>query len=168
MTSLQTRMKKSNLTVSSSLPSPGEPLELAHQNLAYWSRFTIKQTYEKLKPKRVFTPHVSNHEFGFNDWDPEIALHGPHSVQHGWEWYEIGFFACWNQSGLTTIICFDLPAKMQSNIRSFLCTNTIDVFSPYSAFLPLSDALLQLYDDSVWSIRNYISQWEAVSLSVYI
>jgi hypothetical protein len=35
---------------------------------------------------------------------------------------------------------------------------------PYALFLVISDALLRLYDDSVWAMRDHISQWEAVSL----
>lgn len=35
---------------------------------------------------------------------------------------------------------------------------------PYAAFLLVLDALLRLYDDSVWAIRNHISRWEAKSL----
>jgi hypothetical protein len=34
---------------------------------------------------------------------------------------------------------------------------------PYAVFPQVLDALLQLYDDSVWAIRNHLSQWEAVS-----
>ena len=123
----------------------------------------MKQTYDILKPKRTFTPYVSNHQSGIDGWDAEIIVHGPQSTRYGWEWYEMGFIACWNPSGLITLVCFDVPERTQSNIQSLFGANTVDTSSPYAAFALISDALLRLYDDSVWSIRNHISQWEAVS-----
>ncbi|KAF2621841.1 hypothetical protein BU25DRAFT_463292 [Macroventuria anomochaeta] len=60
----------------------------------YWSRFTVKQTYDKLQPKRVFTPQVSNHHSSPGEWNTDIAIHGPQNARHGWQWYEMGFFAC--------------------------------------------------------------------------
>jgi hypothetical protein len=91
-------------------------------------------------------------------------MHGPHSVRHGWEWYEMGFFACWTPSGSVTLLCFDLPAKSQLEIQSMLCPQDVSHFCPYAVFSLVSDALLRLYDDSVWAVRDHISQWEAVSL----
>lgn len=123
----------------------------------------MKQTYGILKPKRTFTPHVSNHQSDTDGWDAEIIVHGPQSTRYGWEWYEMGFIACWNPSGLITLVCFDVPERTQSNIQSLFGANTVDTSSPYAAFALISNALLRLYDDSVWSIRNHISQWEAVS-----
>ncbi|KAF2022531.1 hypothetical protein EK21DRAFT_119661 [Setomelanomma holmii] len=90
-----------------------------------------------------------------------MAVHGPQSVPHGWEWYKMGFFASWKSSGQLTLICFDLPTKSQSVIRSMIDSHTIDRSNPYSTFLLVTDEVLRLYDDSVWSIRNHISQWEA-------
>lgn len=75
----------------------------------------------------------------------------------------MGFIACWNPPGLITLVCFDVPERTQSNIQSLFGANTVDTSSPYAAFALISNALLRLYDDSVWSIRNHISQWEAVS-----
>ncbi|PSN58704.1 purine and uridine phosphorylase [Corynespora cassiicola Philippines] len=114
----------------------------------YWSRFTVKQTYDELKPKRTFTPHVSNHHFSSRDWNADIAVHGPQSRRYGWEWYEMGFFTCWDQPGLITLLCFDFPAKSQSDLQSLLCAQPINRFYPHDVFSLLSD-------------QNHISQWEA-------
>lgn len=75
----------------------------------------------------------------------------------------MGFFASWKPLGSLTLICFDLPTKSQSKIQSMIGSYTLDIFNPYSALLLILDEMLRLYDDSVWSIRNHISQWEAVS-----
>jgi hypothetical protein len=135
---------------------------------ACWSRFTIKQTYKELRPKRTFTPHVSNHKTRTDDWNTDIAVHGPQSMQHGWEWYEMGFVTCWNASGHLTLLCFDVPAKSQSVIQSNFSSQTIDTADPYAMFAVVSDELLRLYDNSVWSIRNHISQWEAVGQALRV
>ncbi|KAF2022658.1 purine and uridine phosphorylase [Setomelanomma holmii] len=123
------------------------------ETYTHWSRFTVKQTYDKLMPKRTFTPHVANYYPGLGSSSNTIA-----------EWYEMGFFAFWKPLGSLTLLCFDLPIKSQSRIQSMIGSHTIDISNPYSAFLLISDELLRLYDDSVWSIRNHISQWEAKRL----
>ncbi|KAH7392015.1 hypothetical protein DE146DRAFT_661419, partial [Phaeosphaeria sp. MPI-PUGE-AT-0046c] len=127
----------------------------------YWSRFSVKQTYDKLQMKRTFTPHVSNHASEVTDRNARAAIHGPQSVRHGWEWYEMGFFIYWTPSGSMTLLCFDLPAKSQLAIETMLCPQETSHSCPYASFLLVSDALLRLYDDSVWAIRNHISEWEA-------
>lgn len=76
----------------------------------------------------------------------------------------MGFFAYWTQSGSLTLLCFDLPAKSQSHIQSIIWSQDMSRSCPYAVFPQVLDALLWLYDDSVWTTRNYISQWEAVSL----
>jgi hypothetical protein len=135
--------------------------------LATWSRFTVKQTYDELRPKRTFTPHVSSHKTRSDDWNTDIAVHGPQSMQHGWEWYEMGFFACWNASKHLTLLCFDMPTRSQAVIQSMFFSQTVDAACPYAVFALVSEELLQLYNNSVWSIRNHISRWEAVSPALH-
>lgn len=94
-------------------------------------------------------------------------MHGPQSARYGWEWYEMGFVACWNPSGVVTLVCFDVPEKTQSSVQSMFRVDAVNGSSPYPVFSLVSDALLRLYDDSVWSIRNHISQWEVVSRLFY-
>lgn len=89
-------------------------------------------------------------------------------MRHGWEWYEMGFVTCWNASGHLTLLCFDVPAKSQSVIQSMFGSQSVDTADPYAVFAVISDELLQLYDNSVWSIRNHISQWEAVGIAFYV
>ncbi|CAN9191717.1 unnamed protein product [Alternaria alternata] len=60
-------------------------------------------------------------------------------------------------------MCFDVPAASQSAIYTTLCSQAVDPFLPYSSFTHILDELLRLYDNSVWSVRNHISRWEAVS-----
>ena len=106
---------------------------------------------------------MSNHRAKSNEWNAEISVHGPQSMHHGWEWYEMGFFASWDPSGHVTLMCFDVPAASQSAIYTTLCSQAVDPSFPYSTFTHILDELRRLYDDSVWSVRNHISRWEAVS-----
>ncbi|KAF1971342.1 hypothetical protein BU23DRAFT_555880 [Bimuria novae-zelandiae CBS 107.79] len=41
------------------------------------------------------------------------------------------------------------------------CSQDVSCSCLYAVFSLISDALLRLYDDSVWTVRNHISQWEA-------
>ena len=60
--------------------------------------------YDKLQSKRTFTPRVSNYHNIADEWNADVAIHGTQSARHGWEWYEIGFFACWTQSRSLTLL----------------------------------------------------------------
>lgn len=135
----------------------------------HWSRFSIKQTTKDLRPKRSFTPHHSS--WGTLDLrgnihsDHKTPLHDPQSIPHGWEWYEIGFFIHWTPPHNTKILCFDLPEHMQMSLRSALMSSAnTDLSDPYSIFSVIFYQVLTLYDNSVWSIRNHICNWESVRL----
>ena len=139
-------------------------------DIDHWCRFVIKQTFEKLRPKRSFVRYNSapknlDLEEG-SLLHPQVPIHGPRSIQHGWEWYEMGFFVHWTPPHSTTILCFDLPEPLQASIQSAL-TSSVDKteFSdPYSVFSVLLDEILSLYNTSVWSLRNHICAAEAVGL----
>lgn len=45
---------------------------------------------------------------------------------------------------------------------------SVDTADPYAVFAVILDELLWLYDNSVWLIRNHISQWEAVGIAFYV
>ena len=141
-------------------------------SIDHWSRFVVKQTHKKLRPKRSFIRHHATWEKldrgeGYLP-NPNVPIHGPGSIQHGWEWYEMGFFIHWTPPHSTIILCFDLPEHLQTTIRSALASSTykINFSDPYSVFSVLSYELLSLYDSSVWSIRNHICDWEAVRLNL--
>ena len=134
---------------------------------AHWSRFVVKQTFEQLKPKRTFTPYVPGQGINLYNLNINAAIHGPQTIQHGWEWYEMGFFTYWHPSGATTLLCFDLPGKMRTEIQSVFTSHTINHACPHSLFALISEQLVRVYNDSVWSIRNHISQWEAVRVLLH-
>jgi hypothetical protein len=96
-------------------------------------------------------------------------MHGPRSIKHGWEWHEICFFTRWLTSNNATILCFDVPEKLRTSIELALSSSTegIEFSDPYSVPLILVDEIINLYDDSVWSLRNHISAREAVGLSYH-
>ncbi|RYP60604.1 hypothetical protein DL770_009958 [Monosporascus sp. CRB-9-2] len=131
---------------------------LAHYN--HWSRFVIKQTHEKLRPKHSFTRH---HATSSKLASPNVPIHGPHSIPHGWEWCEMGFFVHWTPPSSTIVLCFDLPQHFQILVKLALTSSAdkINFSDPYSIFAVVLHELLSLYDNSVWSIRNHICNWEA-------
>ena len=123
-----------------------------------WSRFLIKQTYKTLRPKRSFI-----------EYQPAgMPIHGPKTVQNGWEWFEMGFFVHWKPSQSTVILCFDTPEKLQSLLGSALRRNSndIDAADPYSLLSTLIDQVIALYDESVWSMRNHVCKAEEVRFPI--
>ncbi|KAH7350407.1 hypothetical protein BKA66DRAFT_476291 [Pyrenochaeta sp. MPI-SDFR-AT-0127] len=129
----------------------------------HWSRFIVKQTHTELRPKSSFTRHYS-----FGEISPlsksNAPIHGPGSVKHGWEWYEMGFFVHWTPPCSTTLLCFDLPEHMKASFQSALqsVTEKSDLIDPYAVFGTVIHEILSLYNDSVWSLRNHICSMEAV------
>lgn len=118
----------------------------------------VKQTLEKLHPKKSFIPH-----------DPTgPPIHGDASQPYGWLWYEMTFFARWlrtDSMDSVTILCFDLPNHLQKSIQSSLSSSMEEPkpSDPYCVSSFLISEIITLYDDSVWSLRNHISAREAVS-----
>ncbi|KAF2624913.1 hypothetical protein BU25DRAFT_460743 [Macroventuria anomochaeta] len=109
----------------------------------YWCRFTVKQTYDKLQPKRMFTLHISDHHSSLGEWNADIAIHG---LQIGAGHADMLRSACEVAIGYPVNVF-----RPQDVSRS----------CPYAVFPQVLDALLRLYYDSVWAVRNHISQYEA-------
>lgn len=129
----------------------------------HWSRFAVKQIYEKLRLKHSFVGTFTS--------PPRLArpltpVHDSRSVHHGWEWYEMSLYVHWIPSS-TTLLCFDLPTPLRSSITAELASgkSAIDFSDPYSLFTVPFRGVLSLYDDSVWAIRDHICSWEVVGYS---
>jgi hypothetical protein len=128
----------------------------------------VKQTHKGLRPKRSFIRHDATLEQADLEKDKSmkqnIPIHGPQTISYGWEWYEMGFLVHWTPLS-TTVLCIDLPQHLQASIQTALMSS-IDrtrFSNPYSIFVVLFSEVLSLYDNSVWSIRNHICDWEAVA-----
>jgi hypothetical protein len=119
-----------------------------------WFRFVVKQTYEVLRPKQSFIKHDSS----------GVQVHTPASAKHGWEWYEMGIFVRWLTSGQITVFFCNAPQKLSSSLELMLPFNIekIVTSNPYSVSSLIIDEIIALYDQSVWSLRNHISNQEAV------
>lgn len=120
----------------------------------FWSRFVVKQTFEKLRLKRSFIQHSPTSP---QPAKPSLPIHNSRSIEHGWEWYEMGFFVQWKPANVT-IFCFDLPQPFQITVqKAFISTSEkADFSNPYAIFATIIYELLLVYDNSVWSIRNHI------------
>ncbi|KAK4443975.1 hypothetical protein QBC34DRAFT_488113 [Podospora aff. communis PSN243] len=144
-----------------SLDGPGH-----HIDHSYWARFVVKQTHGRLRPKGSFIRHQPTQGL-----DPESSplpsllnpLHGPKTISHGWEWYEMSLFVRWTPAS-TTILCFDLPEPAKASVRNTLLSRaeSLTHSDPYAILAAvLIPEIVALYDNSVWSIRNHICEWEA-------
>lgn len=98
--------------------------------------------YDKLQPKRTFTPHVSNHHPSVHDWNAQVPIHGQHSVRHGWDSSHAGRnrgrSRCCASTCLqshsrkssqysapgTSLIPVPTPCSRSSRMRCFDCTMT--------------------------------------------
>ena len=81
----------------------------------------------------------------------------------------MGFVVHWRPPEYTTILCFDVPEKLQSLLESALASksNNIDYTDPYSLVSILIDQVIALYDESVWTMRNHVCSAEEVCLKPF-
>ena len=81
----------------------------------------------------------------------------------------MGIFVRWLTSGQVTVLCFDAPQKLSSSLELMLPCNIgkIDPSSPYSVPSLIIDEIINLYDQSVWSLRNHISNQETVEFLTF-
>lgn len=67
---------------------------------------------------------------------------------------------------LATAICFDLPVSVQDQIQLALSrqeqTTLLDIYSMQVIIL---DEIIQLFDESVWAIRDAVRNVEKVNLN---
>jgi len=123
---------------------------------AHWCRFNVKQVFQALKPKRTYT----------KTFDSTHPVHDSQTRVNGWKWYEMTFFAHWTPSrGTITILCFNVPDIVRDGLCEALdaSASKMDVADPYSITVVLVHQVLRMYDDSVWSIRDHVCEWESVS-----
>lgn len=141
---------------------------MSNHFVAQWSRFTVKQTFTNLRPKRTFTSHFASSEKE-TSMIRHSRVHDSGSKAYGWEWYEMGFCIDWKPPNCTTVLCLDAPDGMRQALKSKLIdTQFINTTCPSSLFIIVFEEVLILYNNSVWAMRNHISAWEAVSTTHHI
>lgn len=87
----------------------------------------------------------------------EAKLTGKH-----YKWYEMGFFTQWDRSGQHRVLCIDTPSHFRSAFLAAVAHSTLDINDPFVMFKPLIDELINVYDRSVWRIRDAIRVIEQV------
>ena len=85
--------------------------------------------------------------------------------QHGYEWYETGFFTRWTSPGEQTIFCFDIPQTLRDRLRTYFLSPSAPpkLLDVYSIHMIVIDEIIQLFDASVWSLRDIIRIIELVT-----
>lgn len=85
-------------------------------------------------------------------------------------WIDMCFFSSWDEKA-NTMICFDLPDNLSSNIMAILedrsrlnGTDTAAFLAPYSLHTIVLDVVIPLFDKSIWTLSNNIRMIEQVSL----
>ena len=74
-------------------------------------------------------------------------------------WYEMGFFSL-NEKGHTKVLCLNTPPDFVDLLFVALTTGTTSTLDDFWSFEFILHQITQLYDESVWSIRNVIREIE--------
>lgn len=88
-----------------------------------------------------------------------------HLKKHTYEWYEMDFLALRSASGWTTVLCFDTPDRFRQRLFETLASSPQTPTEPdiYQLYIYLINQILNLYDESVWAIRDIVRDVEIVS-----
>ncbi|EXA33895.1 hypothetical protein FOVG_15186 [Fusarium oxysporum f. sp. pisi HDV247] len=82
--------------------------------------------------------------------------------KQAYDWDEMTFFTTWNPPNRNAVFCFDTPSALQNKVQEAL--SSVDdnrwSFDPYSIHAVLIDAVLDVYNASVWSARDLIRNIE--------
>jgi hypothetical protein len=82
----------------------------------------------------------------------------------GYVWYEMTFFSRW-ESGHSLVFCVDTPDNFPSQLALSMTKEgeTFNFSNPFALQIPLVNRVVDIYDQSVWGIRNLIRGLEKVS-----
>ncbi|KAJ6256857.1 hypothetical protein Dda_8726 [Drechslerella dactyloides] len=102
-----------------------------------WFRFLVKQLFED-KQGRPF---------------PQF---------YTYDWYKMGFFSTWSQSGRKSILCLDCPKDMVYSMRKSLdaANNYFFLADPYSFHQVIVRGIVDVFDKSIWTLRDVVRQVE--------
>ncbi|KAK6347331.1 hypothetical protein TWF696_007400 [Orbilia brochopaga] len=103
---------------------------------ATWFRFLVKQLFEK--EGKPFPEHYI------------------------YDWYKMGFFSTWSQSGIKSILCLDCPKDLVFSIRKSLdaANNYFFLADPYSFHQVIVRGIVDVFDKSIWTLRDVVRQVE--------
>ena len=80
-------------------------------------------------------------------------------------WYEMGFFTHYTVSSKSTLLCFDVPDIFRNRLQESL-NGRSETYSPYDLHSFVINEAVTLYDDSVWTIRDFVRDVENVSTPI--
>lgn len=90
------------------------------------------------------------------------------SSKPAYEWYEMGFLTYCTAPNETIVLCFDVPdifrTRLHDTLNFTLWRREDYSISSLHAFL--TKETIDLYDDSVWAIRDVVRDIEKVSGSI--
>lgn len=83
---------------------------------------------------------------------------------HAYMWYEMSFFPAWTYPNTMSIFCFDLPLATQTKLRTTLASQqgSVDILGLNHWHSLLIDEIIDLYDESIWSLNGLVRGIEIV------
>ena len=82
----------------------------------------------------------------------------------------MGFFTRWLSSGIGSVVCFNVPASSQKRINDALKSLQKDDIATdaYTFHTLIADEAINLYDESVWRIRNVVRKVETSRYRLFV
>ncbi|KAK6533772.1 hypothetical protein TWF694_002702 [Orbilia ellipsospora] len=83
-------------------------------------------------------------------------------LNYTYTWFKMAFFTTWSQAGPKSILCLDCPQEMTMSVRGSLDNACPDHFlaDPYSFHQIIIRGIVNVYDNSIWRIRDVVRHVE--------
>ena len=79
-----------------------------------------------------------------------------------YQWHELFFHTRWTPHS-NSVLCFDIPRPIQAKIEERVSSlDSTDLPNLYALHVPVIEEVIQLYNDSVWALRDEIRRVEKV------
>lgn len=80
-------------------------------------------------------------------------------------WFEMSFFTRWDCSGLSQVLCVDIPPDFPLELQKLLARRSepLDFRDPFAMHTNLVDQIVVHADVSVWRVRDPVRRLEKVS-----
>jgi hypothetical protein len=85
----------------------------------------------------------------------------PVALRSGYVWYEMGFVCHRTSSEKMMLLCLDVPTVLRDSLQR-LISSWREIPPPIDVHSCIIGEIVQLYDHSVWTLRNTVRDFEKV------
>jgi hypothetical protein len=88
--------------------------------------------------------------------------------KYSYRWHYMTFFSKWT-SKRSIVLCLGVPSTFTSGLESILARRSItQTVNLYCMYVPIFELIIDIYDRSIWRIRDAVKRVEAICPGVIL